>query len=223
MDNYPVVSFVGWHNSGKTSIVRKISVELKSRGYSIGILKSSHHHDLSIHKKNSDTEHYRNDGIPYVAIAGPDECILWMDREKYSPMHLAFRLFPDADMVICEGFKYDPELPKILVASQDGPDILNEDISGVIAVIGAKSRKQVPGFSTEDISGLADFLEKKIIAERQRKDGPIYLFVNGRHITMKRYVRRSLKGIITGFIEPLRGVADSDNIQNIEIRIIERK
>ena len=36
-----VVTFIGWHDSGKTTLVKQVVAELKKSGYRVAVIKSS--------------------------------------------------------------------------------------------------------------------------------------------------------------------------------------
>ncbi len=37
----PVISFIGWHNSGKTTLARQVVALLKAKGYVVAVIKST--------------------------------------------------------------------------------------------------------------------------------------------------------------------------------------
>jgi molybdopterin-guanine dinucleotide biosynthesis protein B len=114
----PVVSFVGYHNSGKTTFATKVVEVLKSRGLKIAVLKSTKHEKVIEDKEGKDSYRYKQAGANAVGIVCPRELVLFEDVDEIDLNYLAFRLFYDYDLVVCEGFKRQ-EVPKIEVLRKE--------------------------------------------------------------------------------------------------------
>jgi len=56
----PIVSFIGWQNSGKTTIAQQVVAILKEKGFRVAGIKSTHHTSINFDKENSDTRTYCN-------------------------------------------------------------------------------------------------------------------------------------------------------------------
>ena len=200
---FPIISFIGWHNSGKTTLIRAIASELKSRGLKVGVLKSSHHTGLISHKPGSDTDLYSKDGIPHIGLVTPEGYMLYIAEHVKEPLWLAFNFFPDVDIIICEGFKNSIYIPKIEIVLPD-KELLIDKVSNVVALIGeVKENRGVPVFDKKDIIGITDFIVSYLFPHKDKET--LYLFVNGKFIPLKKYVRESFKGVIEGFINALKG------------------
>ncbi len=215
----PVVAFVGYHNSGKTTFATEVVKILRSRGYKVAVLKSTKHTNLIKDKKGKDSYRYREAGADAVGIVSPHELILFQDveRERLNLKFLSFSLFDDYDIVICEGFK-GSDVPKIAVTRKE---VFQEDllrnVNGIVAVVSDFKVKGFKNFSIERPEEVADFLEKEFIENRE--DGfpdEVELFVNENRVKMKYFVRKTLKGIIEGFIKSLKEI---ENVRKIDIRI----
>lgn len=212
-----ITGFIGRHNSGKTTIIRKVITELKTRGYSIGVFKSTHH-NIDFHSPGKDTSLYIRDGVECVAIKGPAELAVFQSIPDESLERTVCRLFPDQDIVILEGFKNVRGIPKIEVAVNAAPG-LYEEVKEVRAVI---TGNEVPGricLDPDRPSEVADFLESGILKEHERED-EVSIFINNRRLPMKHFVRNAAKGIIIGFLQSLKFTAGA---RKIDIRIEIRK
>jgi len=210
----PILTFIGWHNSGKTTVIREVVRRLRDRGYKIAVIKSTKHRGLNLDSPGSDSYLYGKDGIESVALICPDELILFQKNTGENLKHLAFRLFPDADLVIGEGFKHASGIPKIEVTMTDeSKETLRESVSDVRAVV---SDHEVPFdkvFKTSRIAELTDFIENSFLND---KKDDVCLFVDSREISLNNFVRNSLKGIIFGLINCLKF---TQGAQKLEIRI----
>ncbi len=209
-----VLAFVGYHNSGKTTLIRKVAVELRKRGYLIGIIKSTKHDLEPFEKEGSDTDLYRGDGIEYLAVVTPTTVTAIMPHDDRGLEVLALSLFPDVDLVICEGFKHANDIKKIEVARSDiSTQLIKDNTSGVVAVVSDFDVKGVRHFSHKDITGLCDFIEDTYQLPQKKKMDEIALVVNGRKIPLKRFVRDSMKGTICGYVSSLRFTKGAREIQ----------
>jgi molybdopterin-guanine dinucleotide biosynthesis protein B len=210
----PLISFVGYHNSGKTTFARKVIGELKKKGYRVGVIKSTHHTDIEESPKGKDTQLYISDGVESVALITPEK-VYFEGKIDNNPEYIAFKLFEDFDLVVCEGFKKSP-LPKIEVARKEISDktlFERGEIENVIAVVSDFPVKDIKNFSFEQSREVAELIEEEFLKSEREE---ISLFVNGKKIPMKFFVRNTLKGIIEGFIENLKG---TENAEKIEIKI----
>ena len=210
----PILTFIGWHNSGKTTVIREVVRRLRDRGYKIAVIKSTKHRGLNLDSPGSDSYLYGKDGIESVALICPDELILFQENTGENLKHLTFRLFPDADLVIGEGFKHASGIPKIEVTRADeskGP--LRNSVSDVRAVVSDYEVSFDKVFKTSRIAELTDFIENSFLND---KKNDVCLFVDGREISLNNFVRNSLKGIIFGFINCLKFTRGA---QKLEIRI----
>jgi molybdopterin-guanine dinucleotide biosynthesis protein B len=210
----PILTFIGWHNSGKTTVIREVVRILRDRGYKISVIKSTKHRGLDLDSPGSDSDLYRKDGIESVALVCPDELILFQDNTGENLKYLAFRFFPDADLVIGEGFKHTSGIPKIEITRADvSKEPLRELTSDVKAVVSDYEISFDKVFKISQIAKLADFIENSFLNDKKDK---VSLFVNGREIYLNNFVRKSLKGIIFGFINCLKFTRDA---QKLDIRI----
>lgn len=108
-----IVCVVGYHNTGKTTLIEKISKELTARGYRVGYIK----HDPKGHgvtdREGSDS--YRIfQVLDKVALLGKGKLTLW-EKAQDDPISVVERYFSDFDVVILEGWKSLKGLKKIVM------------------------------------------------------------------------------------------------------------
>lgn len=110
-----VVSIVGKHNSGKTTLLVALAGELVRRGRKVMTLKHGAH-PVEIDQPGKDTYRHFNEGrVERVLIESPGKRVLFERAPTESdPISLVKRFFSDADVVLVEGFRGHP-LPKIEV------------------------------------------------------------------------------------------------------------
>ncbi len=211
-----ILTFIGWHNSGKTTLIREVVRRLRDRGYRIAIIKATKHSGLDLDSPGSDSYHYRRDGIESVALLCPDELILFQDNTEENLKHLAYRLFPQADLIIGEGFKHATGIPKIEVTrAAVSKEPVRDMVAGVKAVVSDYEILFDKVFKAEEITEISDFIEDRFLRGRKKED-EVCLFVNGKEIRMNKFVRNSFKGVILGFVNCLKFIR---SIKDLDIRI----
>ena len=129
--------------------------------------------------------------------------------------HLPIRYFPDADIVIGEGFKTARKIPKIEVF-RNRDQKLRDEVHGVIAV--ATDLEGVAGdyvFRLNEAPEVALFIEKRFLTRKNSKEVAT-LLVNGNQIPLKDFIQEALAGTVHGFVKTLKLNKD---IKEIELRI----
>lgn len=112
----PIICFVGRHNAGKTTVLKKLITLLTQQGLKIAFIKHSHH-DLDI-LHGQDSEMALQAGADYAVASSPRLQIQYRRySEEPSLAELIAAVPADIDLVIAEGFKKEP-LPKIEVVRQ---------------------------------------------------------------------------------------------------------
>lgn len=214
-DMPPIVSFIGWHNSGKTTLAGQVVTHLKQRGYSIAVIKSSKETDIPFDKPGTDTSVYRKAGADCVSLVAPDQMVLMTPAPELNLVALAHRYFADMDIVIAEGFKYASRVPKIEVTRGES-ELLRNKVKGVIATATDRSISGDYIFRLDESAELADFIEKRFLDGHEHAPDPAVLMINGKKIVLKKFVQENLAGTVVGFIRTLK---IAEPIDEIELRI----
>ena len=158
----PILSIVGRSQSGKTTIIEKLIPELKKRGYRIGTIKHAHH-GFDIDKSGKDSWRHRHAGADAVVVAAPGQIALVKDDQSDSLDGL-LHYFDGMDLIITEGYKTQSK-PKIEVlrAARHSRLVCADDPWLVAVVTDVACDSNVPVFGLEDITPLADLIEKKFL------------------------------------------------------------
>jgi len=213
----PAVAFVGYHDSGKTTFATKVVKILKEKGYRVGVLKSTKHRGVIEDSPGTDSFRYAEAGADGVGIVEPERLILFKGLEERNPEYLAFSLFSDCDLVVCEGFK-NSELPKFEVVRREFKEkMLGKKLKNLIGVVSDFPVEGVKNFPIEHPEAVAEFVEKEFIEKR----GRAALFVNGKRVPMNRFVQESLAGVLKGFLSALKGI--DPEIEKIEVKVVLEK
>ncbi len=153
----PIISFIGWHNSGKTTLARKVVRLLKERGYRIAVVKSTKETGIPFNPVGTDTHNYLLAGADSVTLIAPDQIATFAPPTNTDLRTIAAHQFAHMDLVVAEGFKRHPDIQKIEVAvNNDSPLFL--EVPGVVAVAADIPVQHSKVFSRDQIALIADYI-----------------------------------------------------------------
>ena len=161
----PVVTFIGFHDSGKTTLASRVVGYLNEKGYRVAVIKSSKDLGISFDTPDTDTAKHRAAGAESVLFVAPDQIVLQGPNPSLPLIELARRYFADVDIVIGEGFKQEEGVKKIEVL-RDRTKLLRDRVSNVVAVATDLDMSGEDIFSLDDSRGIADFIIKEIISAK---------------------------------------------------------
>lgn len=207
----PVIAFVGKPDSGKTTLLEKLIPELRRRGHRIGTIKH-HVHTFEMDKPGKDTWRHKQAGASTVALSSPTGLGIIRDvPEDLTIEELVGRYYGDIDLVITEGYKR-LGLPKIEVFRQalHAEPLPDRDETWVAMASDTEGPGDLPCFTLDDVSGLADFLEERFIKPFPRQKTS--LLVNGQPVYLNSFVESFLRQAITGMTCSLKGCENPEEI-----------
>ncbi len=139
MTRIPILGFVAYSGTGKTTLLLKIIPLLKAKGLRIGMIKHSHHKKFDIDHPGKDSYRLREAGAEQMLVASRKRWALMVEmEEEFEEPNLEQLLYhleqEKLDLILVEGFKHE-RFPKIEVhrPSLERPLIFPED-KAVIAI-----------------------------------------------------------------------------------------
>jgi molybdopterin-guanine dinucleotide biosynthesis protein B len=105
-----LVFFVGYHNSGKTTLIEQVAKRLTEMGYKVAYLKHDPKGHALTDKEGSDT-HRLFQILPKVCIVSPGRITLY-ERTEEEPEDLVQRYFSDFDFRPVGGLEVKKGLQK---------------------------------------------------------------------------------------------------------------
>jgi molybdopterin-guanine dinucleotide biosynthesis protein B len=162
----PIIGLAGYSGSGKTTFLEKLIIELKSRGYKIGVIKHTHH-TVEFDKPGRDTWRHARAGADFVGLAAPGSFSVFKKTVGDPGPETLISMAGNLDLIIIEGYKTG-KWPKIEVFYSLGNaerfTVPEEDLLSVVT--DAPPITPVPHFGLDDAAGVADFIEGTVL----RKD-----------------------------------------------------
>ena len=158
------IGFVGYSNSGKTTLIEKLLPVFRSRGLSVSAIKNAHH-GFDMDRPGKDSFRYREAGAGQVLIA---TALRWamLTETPARPVTLEelLALLETCDLVIIEGFKSEGHVPRIEVlrTGQSEQPIFPHD-ANVIAVASDQAiEATLPVLDLNAPAKIADFIAQRL-------------------------------------------------------------
>ena len=155
-----ILAVSGVKNSGKTTLLTKLIPALIDRGITCAVIKHDGH-GFAADREGTDTCRMLASGAMGAAI---------FDGEKFQAVKYAavteenlFALYPEADLILLEGFKESP-LPKVEIVRKGNSEQSVCDPKTLLALI-TDTELQIPGvpsFGLEAIEELADLFAEEV-------------------------------------------------------------
>ncbi len=208
----PVVSIVGKSGAGKTALMERLIAEFGKRGYRIAAVK--HSHGMEIDRPGKDSWRFAQAGSEVVAVSSPEKLAFIRSMDHDASIEEILHLIGSGfDLVLVEGFKRG-SAPKIEVLNRELGDDLLCSVKGLSAVVSNESLDiDVPQFFVDDTQAIADFIEKSFVL---KTEGDITLFINGKQVFMKPFVKDIIAKSLLAMVSTLNGVRE---IRSLDISI----
>lgn len=154
----PIVPFVGYSGSGKTTVLVEVIAELTRRGFRVGTIKH-HSHDFEMDIPGKDTWRHKKAGASATIISSPKRFGMVRDVDQEMTLESLFPLLTGVDLIVVEGYKRVSR-PKI--------EVFRSEISDTPAcatdkyLVGLVSDTPidlgVPRFSPHDVAAIVNFI-----------------------------------------------------------------
>lgn len=176
----PVLGFVAWSGTGKTTLLTRLIPALRGRGLRVAAVKSTHH-DIEPDTPGKDSYLLRQAGAVQTVIASRRRIavITEIDGENEEPPPLAelvAGLDPGrVDLVVVEGMKHE-RFPKIeLHRPEVGKPLIHPGDTDFIAVATDSPEaigSGLPLLALDDIDGIADFVARFVEQWHEERSMP---------------------------------------------------
>jgi len=158
------IGFIGYSNSGKTTLIEKLIPIFRARGLRVSAIKNAHH-GFDMDRPGKDSFRYRDAGAEQVLIATAARWALLTETPQRSVTldELMDQLAP-SDLVIVEGFKSEGAIPRIEVrrlrepTSPSEPPIFPRDANVVALAADHRVDTLLPVLDLNDPDKIASFI-----------------------------------------------------------------
>lgn len=200
MTMIPLVGFIGWHNSGKTTLASKVVKHLTTRGLAVGVIKSTKDIGIASDTPGTDTHTYAMAGAAGVALAAPDQLVVRTAKPDLNLHVLAGIYFSSMDIVIVEGFKHTSSVPKIEVHRQ-GNDFLYSQVDNVIALVGDAQVQGILHFDADQSEELATMIEERFCKQNPKTTNQCRVTLAGKEVELPLALEQTILQSLFGWAQ----------------------
>jgi molybdopterin-guanine dinucleotide biosynthesis protein B len=200
-----IFAFVGVSDSGKTPLMRKLIGELKSRGYTVSVIKHCAH-GFDLEGQGKDTDQFRKAGSDSVCMYSPDGMAVFQQKKSELDVKKISREYIKcSDFILVEGAKSDKKLKKIEVLRKGIYEKISCSPEELIAVVSDfDTVKDIPVFHPEEIEKIADFMENC----PDEMEPQFRLDIDDVSISMNPFVQKIFTQVLMGMIRSLEGIPE---------------
>lgn len=156
----PIVSFVGYSGSGKTTFIEKLIPVMTGLGLKIAVVKHDAH-GFQMDKPGKDTWRHKQAGASATVIISKKQIGMVVDMDQEPAPHDLSPMLSFAHLIITEGYKDGP-YPKIEIfrsgAAENDKPICQNDPTLLAMISDNPGCLPVPYYKLDDVYGIARFL-----------------------------------------------------------------
>jgi len=165
----PLLGFVAYSGTGKTTLLKKVIPLLKEKGVRIGMIKHAHH-DFDIDKPGKDSYELRKAGAEQMLIASSQRWAMMVETPDQDEAQLDTLLKKldsnNLDLILVEGFKH-ASYPKIeCFRPSQGHDLMCSSDDSIIAVatdVATIDEVSIPQLDLNNPEVIATFILNKYL------------------------------------------------------------
>lgn len=157
MNRIPVLGFSGYSNSGKTTLIEKLIVSLKSKGLRIAVVKHHAHEEMEVDKEGKDSWKFTQAGADISIVSSPKKTA-YIEQRTLEFQQL-ISMVHDVDLILVEGFKKEP-ITQIGICREIVNTRFPAELERYMAIVTDKKdiESEVPTFDFEQVEALSDFI-----------------------------------------------------------------
>ncbi|NOU97928.1 molybdopterin-guanine dinucleotide biosynthesis protein B [Paenibacillus sp. LMG 31456] len=159
-----VIGFVGFSNSGKTTLISKLVTHFTNSGLKVAVIK----HDAHGHYKEAegaDSTHYREAGAAATVVISPDSYMAFRrEVTELEPIVAMLQVEQSYELIFVEGFKNGAHNKIALFRNEEQAEIIRSLPQPPAAVASFETFKKlvpatIPFLEIDDICGIAEWIE----------------------------------------------------------------
>ena len=164
------IGFIGYSNSGKTTLIEKLIPRFRARGLSVSAIKNAHH-GFDMDRPGKDSYRYREAGAGQVLIATSERWALLTETPAgHATLESLLDELAPCDLVIIEGFKSEGRIPRIEVrrSTVADPPIHPHDPNVIAVAADYPLECGLPVLDLNDPDRIVAFIAERLSLEAPR-------------------------------------------------------
>jgi len=213
-----IFAITGNSNSGKTHLIKRLIPELKSRGYSVAVIKHCAH-GFALDTEGKDSWKYIEAGSDAVSMLSPERlAVLSKNALGLTPKAIASQYLKNIDIILVEGGREDRNLKKIEVLRKGVSEKVEAPLEELMAVVSDfEVTVDKPVYKPDHVKEIVDFLEECIEPRKSR----VILNIDGASVPMNAFVQKIFENTVLGMITSLEGI--KKNPESITLSLIRKE
>jgi molybdopterin-guanine dinucleotide biosynthesis protein B len=158
------IGFIGYSNTGKTTLIEKLIPLFTARGLRVSTVKNAHH-GFDMDRPGKDSYRYREAGSQQVLIATSERWALLTEvRGGPAPLERLIAHLDPCDLVLVEGFKSEGQFPRIEVrrTTNTEPPIFPHDANVIAIAADHAIDTALPVLDLNDAAKIAAFIVDRL-------------------------------------------------------------
>lgn len=163
-DERRAIGFIGYSNSGKTTLIEKLIPRFRAQGLTVSAIKNAHH-GFDMDRPGKDSHRYREAGAGQVLISTTERWALLTETPAgHATLEDLLAQLAPCDLVIVEGFKSEGRIPRIEVrrASVGDPPIYPHDPNVIAVAADFALECPLPVLDLNDADRIAAFITQRL-------------------------------------------------------------
>ena len=163
-DERRAIGFIGYSNSGKTTLIEKLIPRFRAQGLTVSAIKNAHH-GFDMDRPGKDSHRYREAGAGQVLISTTERWALLTETPAgHATLEDLLAQVAPCDLVIVEGFKSEGRIPRIEVrrASVGDPPIYPHDPNVIAVAADFALECPLPVLDLNDADRIAAFITQRL-------------------------------------------------------------
>jgi molybdopterin-guanine dinucleotide biosynthesis protein B len=163
-DERKAIGFIGYSNSGKTTLIEKLIPRFRAQGLTVSAIKNAHH-GFDMDRPGKDSHRYRVAGAGQVLISTTERWALLTETPSgHATLEDLLAQLAPCDLVIVEGFKSEGRIPRIEVrrASVGDPPIYPHDPNVIAVAADFALECPLPVLDLNDADRIAAFITRRL-------------------------------------------------------------
>lgn len=158
--NTPLITVIGKSRCGKTTMLEKLVVELKSRGYRLATIKHHSHPGFDIDKPGKDSWRFAQAGSDHVVIAAPDKIASYRTIPRELSLDEIAAGISGVDLILAEGYKQAEKPALEVVRAENSTELIGSPEQRFAVAADIPLDISGPQFGLEEIGGIVNLIEQ---------------------------------------------------------------
>jgi len=200
-----IFALTGSSNTGKTRLIRRLVGELKSRGYTVSVIKHCAH-GFDLEAPGKDSTQFVETGSDFVCMYDSEGmALLHQKKDDLDVRRISREYLQCSDFILVEGNRSDKTLKKIEVLRKGVSEKISCAPEELVAIVSDYDIEQeFPVFHPDEFGKIADFMEN----HPHEKEPQIHLNIDGASVPMNPFVQKMFTNSLLGMISSLEGIPD---------------